>query len=146
MFTPVRHTSRRLLKNSGEKKTLLFKRKRQRSMRGNDQQQGELFSYGSLEERASAGHPLRRIRKLTGAALAPLDRRFDELYEEVGRPSIAPEKLPRAMLLQVLYSVRSERALMDQIDLNLGYCWFVGLGPHEPACQLPERPTRTPAH
>ena len=101
-------------------------------MRGNDQHQSELFSYGSLEERVSADHPLRRIRQIADAALSLMDARFEEIYGETGRPSIAPEKLLRALLLQVLYSIRSERALMDQIDLHLGYRWFVGLSLNEP--------------
>jgi len=100
-------------------------------MRGNDQHQTDLFSYSSLEERVSADHPLRRIRQIADAALARLNGRFDDLYGDTGRPSIAPEKLLRALLLQVLYSIRSERALMDQIDLHLGYRWFVGLSLNE---------------
>jgi transposase len=96
-------------------------------MRGDDQQQHELFSYGGLDERIAADHPLRRIRTLADAALAQMSSRFDAIYGDVGRPSIAPEKLLRAMLLQVLYSVRSERALMDQMNLHLGFRWFVGL-------------------
>jgi transposase len=96
-------------------------------MRGNDGHQQELYSYSSLEDRVGPDHPLRRIRMLANAALARLGARFDELYGDIGRPSIAPEKLLRALLLQVLYSVRSERALMDQIDLHLGFRWFVGL-------------------
>jgi len=102
-------------------------------MRGDDRHQTELFSYGSLEERVGADHPLRRIRTLADAALARLSARFDDIYGETGRPSIAPEKLLRALLLQVLYSIRSERALMDQIDLHLGYRWFVGLSLNEAA-------------
>jgi len=77
-------------------------------------------------------HPLRRIRGLADAALARLSARFDDLYGDTGRPSIAPEKLLRALLVQVLYSIRSERALMDQIDLHLGFRWFVGLSLNEP--------------
>ena len=100
-------------------------------MRGNDEQQNEMFTYGSLEERMPQEHPLRRIREVADAALARQAKRFDDLYAETGRPSIAPEKLLRAMLLQVLYSLRSERALMDQIDLHLGYRWFVGLTGNE---------------
>jgi transposase len=96
-------------------------------MRGDDRQQHELFSYGGLDERIAADHPLRRIRTLADQALARLNSQFDAIYGDVGRPSIAPEKLLRAMLLQVLYSVRSERALMDQMDLHLGFRWFVGL-------------------
>ena len=101
-------------------------------MRGDDQHQTELFSYGNLEERVSADHPLRRIRALADAALKRLSSRFDDIYGDTGRPSIAPEKLLRALLLQVLYSIRSERALMDQIDLHLGFRWFVGLSLNEP--------------
>jgi transposase len=101
-------------------------------MRGDDQQQPELFSYRTLEERLRADHPLRRIRPLADAALARLSSRFDDIYGDTGRPSIAPEKLLRALLVQVLYSVRSERALMDQIDLHLGFRWFVGLTADEP--------------
>ena len=102
-------------------------------MRGDDRQQNELFSYTSLEERVAADHPLRRIRGIADAALARLSVRFDAIYGDTGRPSIAPEKLLRALLLQVLYSIRSERALMDQIDLHLGFRWFVGLTQNEPA-------------
>jgi transposase len=101
-------------------------------MRGNVDQQTELFSYGSLEARVSPDHPLRRIRQLADAALARLNGRLDDVYEDTGRPSIAPEKLLRALLLQALYTIRSERALMDQIDLHLGFRWFVGLGMNEP--------------
>jgi len=101
-------------------------------MRGDDQHQPELFSYRSLEERVRPDHPLRRIRPLADAALARLSARFDDIYGDAGRPSIAPEKLLRALLLQVLYSVRSERALMDQVDLHLGFRWFVGLTSDEP--------------
>jgi transposase len=102
-------------------------------MRGDDRHQSELFSYQSLEERMAPDHPLRRIRSLADPALARLGARFDAMYGDTGRPSIAPEKLLRALLLQVLYSIRSERALMDQIDLHLGYRWFVGLSLNEPA-------------
>lgn len=102
-------------------------------MRGDDRHQSELFSYGSLEERIAKDHPLRRIRDVADQALARLSTRFDAIYGDTGRPSIAPEKLLRALLLQVLYSIRSERALMDQIDLHLGFRWFVGLSANEPA-------------
>jgi transposase len=101
-------------------------------MRGNDEQQNDLFSYTSLEERISQDHPLRRIRKLADAALQQLKPKFAKLYAPTGRPSIAPEKLLRALLLQVLYSIRSERALMDQMDLHLGFRWFAGLSANEP--------------
>lgn len=101
-------------------------------MRGNQRQQEEMFSYGSLEERIPQAHPLRRIHGLTEAALRPLRRRLDDLYSDVGRPSIPPECLLRAMLLQVLFSIRSERSLMNHIDLHLGFRWFVGLSMSEP--------------
>ncbi len=101
-------------------------------MRGDDRKQAELFSYGTLEERIAADHPLRRMRTITDGALARLNRRFDDLYGDCGRPSIAPERLLRAMLIGVLYSIRSERALMDHIDLHAGFRWFVGLTLSEP--------------
>lgn len=100
-------------------------------MRGSDHQQEEMFTYGSLEERISADHPLRRIRNLADRVMKPLAGRLEEMYSDTGRPSIAPERLLRAMLLQVLYSIRSERALMDQIDLHLGFRWFVGLSAND---------------
>ena len=87
-----------------------------------------MFSYVSLEQRVPVDHPLRGIRKLTDAVLASLDGEFDKLYKESGRPSIAPEYILRALLLQVFYSVRSERLLVEQIDYNLLFRWFVGLG------------------
>ncbi len=86
-----------------------------------------LFSYVRLEERVPAEHPLRAIRALTDATLATLDGRFEALYSRLGRPSIPPEHLLRATLLQALFSVRSERMLMEQIDYNLLFRWFVGL-------------------
>jgi transposase len=101
-------------------------------MRGNDDQQEEMFTYGSLEQRIAENHPLRRIRELTERTLRPLAGKLEDLYSHTGRPSIAPERLLRAMLLQVLYSIRSERALMDQIDLHLGFRWFVGLSASDP--------------
>jgi transposase len=96
-------------------------------MRGNDQNQTGMFSYVSLEERVPANHPLRAIREMTERALRRLDRRLEGLYARLGRPSIAPEKLLRAHLLQQLYSIRSERLLMEQLDYNLLFRWFVGL-------------------
>lgn len=86
-----------------------------------------MFSYVSAEQRVPADHPLRRIRKMTDEALRGLDRRLSGLYARSGRPSIAPEKLLRALLLQMLYSIRSERMLMEQLDYNLLFRWFVGL-------------------
>ncbi len=88
-----------------------------------------MFSYVSLEQRVPQDHPLREIRKLTDQVLRLLSAEFDTLYAESGRPSIAPEYVLRALLLQVFYSVRSERQLVEQIDYNLLFRWFVGLGP-----------------
>ena len=97
-------------------------------MRGDDQQTGWMFSYVSPEERVPADHPLRAIRQMTDAVFARLSPRFDRLYSDIGRPSIPPEKLLRALLLQGLYTVRSERLLMEQLQYNLLFRWFVGLG------------------
>lgn len=97
-------------------------------MRGPEAGQGKMFSYVSLETRIPQDHPLRLTRKLVDEALARLSPLFDEMYSPVGRRSIAPERLLRALLLQVLYSVRSERQLMEQLDYNLLFRWFVGLG------------------
>jgi transposase len=91
-----------------------------------------MFSYVSLDERIPAAHPLRGVRQLVDAVLANLSKDFDGLYAKVGRPSIPPERLFRALLLQVFYSVRSERLLMEQLDYNLLYRWFVGLAIDEP--------------
>jgi transposase len=96
-------------------------------MRGDDQQQFGVFSYVSAEDRIAADHPLRAIRRMVDEALAGMSGHFDTLYAAGGRPSIAPEKLVRALLLQALYSVRSERQLMEQMDYNLLFRWFVGL-------------------
>jgi transposase len=101
-------------------------------MRGSDERTGSLFSYVDIEERIPARHPLRKIKSVVDAALAALDAEFDKLYAAEGRPSIAPERLLRATLLQMFYSVRSERLLMEQIDYNLLYRWFVGLGLDDP--------------
>jgi len=100
-------------------------------MRGSDIQQSELFSYGSMEERIPAQHPLRAIREMTDEALREMSGRFDEIYGGEGRPSIPPERLVRALLLQMLYSVRSERMLMEQMEYNLLFRWFVGLSASE---------------
>jgi transposase len=97
-------------------------------MRGADEQPGSMFSYVSLEERVPADHPLRAIRRITDRALERLAPQFGALYVNFGRPSIAPEKLLRALLLQALYTIRSERQLMEQLDYNLLFRWFVGLG------------------
>ena len=96
-------------------------------MRGRDDRAEGLFSYVRLEERVPADHPLRAIRTLADEALAALNGRFEALYSRMGRPSIPPEMLLRATLLQAFFSVRSERQLMEQIDYNLLFRWFVGL-------------------
>ena len=96
-------------------------------MRGDDEQQAGMFSYLSPEERVPQDHPLRTIRRLVDQVLGELSPAFDRLYAQVGRPSVPPEKLLRALLLQVLYTIRSERLLMEQLDYNLLFRWFVGL-------------------
>jgi hypothetical protein len=97
-------------------------------MRGSDETSGALFSYVDLEERIPARHPLRKIRQVVNDALVSLDAEFAALYADLGRPSIAPERLVRASLLQILFSIRSERQLMEQMQYNLMFRWFVGLG------------------
>jgi transposase len=101
-------------------------------MRGDDPQQAAMFSYLSPEERVPLEHPLRAIRALVDVVLKELSPQFAQLYSYTGRPSIAPEKLLRALLLQVLYTVRSERLLMEQLDDNLLFRWFVGLNMDDP--------------
>ena len=101
-------------------------------MRGEDVQQDELFSYGTLEERVPSDHPLRAIRAMVDVALKEMSSRFDAIYGEDGRKSIPPERLLRALLLQLLYSIRSERMLMEQLQYNLLFRWFVGLSANEP--------------
>lgn len=101
-------------------------------MRGTDARSGSLFSYVDLESRVPAKHPLRLIKAIVDDVLLSLDAEFDRLYEGTGRQSIAPERLLRASLLQAFYSVRSERQLMEQIDYNLLFRWFVGLGIDDP--------------
>jgi len=101
-------------------------------MRGADRQQDELFSYGSLEERIPGDHPLRPIRRMADEALKQLSGRFDQIYGEDGRHSIPPERLLRALLVQMLYTVRSERMLMEQLEYNLLFRWFVGISASEP--------------
>jgi transposase len=96
-------------------------------MRGADARQSAIFSYLSPEQRVPVNHPLRRVREITDRLLGDLSNVFDEMYAKTGRPSIPPEKLLRALLLQVLYTVRSERMLMEQLDYNLLFRWFVGL-------------------
>jgi transposase len=101
-------------------------------MRGSDLRSGELFSYVDLEERVPAKHPLRKIRQIVNDVLQGLDGAFAKLYAVDGRPSIPPERLLRASLLQAFYTIRSERQLMEQLDYNLLYRWFVGLGIDDP--------------
>src|SRR6266498_1421009 len=101
-------------------------------MRGPDERQAILFSYRSIEDRIPADHPLRALRRLVDPLLVQLSPRFQRLYSAIGRPSIPPEQLLRALLLQVLYTIRSGRQLMEQLDYNLLYRWFVGLTPDDP--------------
>ena len=101
-------------------------------MRGDDRQQAGMFSYLSPEERVPRLHPLRAIREMADRALKEMSPQFDALYAKTGRPSIAPEKLLRALLVQVLYSIRSERMLMEELDYNLLFRWFVGLNMDDP--------------
>jgi transposase len=101
-------------------------------MRGSDERSGELFSYVDLEQRVRWDHPLRAIRSLTDTALEALSADFAALYSGIGRPSIPPEMLLRAMLLQAFYSVRSERQLMERLEFDLLFRWFVGIGVDDP--------------
>ena len=101
-------------------------------MRGHRESSGSLFSYVSIEERIPASHPLRRIRRLADQALDRLNPTFCELYAAEGRPSVPPEQLLLASLLQAFYGIRSERLLLEQLHYNLLYRWFVGLSPDDP--------------
>jgi transposase len=101
-------------------------------MRGDDRQPDAMFSYVSAEQRVPPEHPLRAIRALVDEVLRDMSREFDQLYASVGRPSIPPERLLRAQLLQIFYSIRSERLLMEQLDYNLLFRWFVGMDMDEP--------------
>ena len=105
-----------------------FRGLREAGLRGSDESTGALFSYVDLEARVRKDHPLRTIRRLVNAALSALAGEFSALYSGLGRPSIAPEKLLRAMLLQAFYSIRSERQLMERLEFDLLFRWFVGLG------------------
>lgn len=100
-------------------------------MRGTDERQGSMFSYVGMEDRVPADHPLRRILVMTDRALEEIRPRLDRMYAATGRPSIAPERLLRALLIQLLYTVRSERLLVEQIRYNLLFRWFIGLGMDE---------------
>src|SRR5713226_5062992 len=104
-----------------------LRRGRLKGMRGHDERQECMFSYISPEKRVPVDHPLRRVRAMTEAALRGMSPKFGEFYSHYGRPSIAPEKLLPALLLQALYSVRSERLLMEELNYNLLFRWFVGL-------------------
>ncbi len=101
-------------------------------MRGSDRRSGELFSYLDVEARVRRDHPLRAIRALANAALNALSADFAALYGSTGRPSIPPEMLLRAMLLQAFYSIRSERQMMERLEFDLLFRWFVGLGVDDP--------------
>jgi transposase len=101
-------------------------------MRGQDKQQADMFSYLSPEARVRKDHPLRAIRTMADQALENMSRRFDRMYAKTGRPSIPPEKLLRAQLIQMLYSVRSERLLMEEIGYSVLFRWFVGMNLDEP--------------
>jgi transposase len=101
-------------------------------MRGSQKRQESLFSYISLEQRVPKSHPLRDIRKMVDQALEQMHDRLADLYSHTGRPSIAPEYLLRASLIQIFYTIRSERLLMEQLDYNLLYRWFVGLSIDDP--------------
>jgi transposase len=125
-LNPLR-SPRNLLKNA-QFMGLGFGVVRLTGMRGDERVQDGMFSYVSLEQRVPADHPLRKIRKLTDTVLRRLSPELDKLYAGSGRPSIAPEYIFRSLLLQVFYSVRSERLLVEQIDYNLLFRWFVGLG------------------
>jgi transposase len=107
---------------------VLLREQQEESMRGSDIRTGDLFSYVDLEQRVPANHPLRLIRRIVNEVLAALHSEFGRLYATEGRPSIAPERLLRALLLQAFYSIRSERQLMEQLHYNLLYRWFIGLG------------------
>ena len=97
-------------------------------MRGTDERQGEMFSYLNMDDRIPADHPLRRILVLTDPALESIRPHLDGMYAATGRPSIAPERLLRALVIHLLFSVRSERLLVEQIRYNLLFRWFIGLG------------------
>ena len=105
----------------------LDRQERSIPMRGDDPRHESMFSYVTPEKRVRGDHPLRPIRRMTDAALGRLSARFDRLYSTTGRPSIPPEQLLRALLLQILYSIRSERLLMEDLDYSVLYRWFVGL-------------------
>jgi transposase len=108
------------------------RQERSSPMRGDDPHNDAMFSYVTPEARVRPDHPLRPVRRMVDAALARLSARFDRLYSTTGRPSIPPEKLLRALLLQILYSIRSERLLMEELEYSILYRWFVGLSMDDP--------------
>src|SRR5262244_739768 len=112
--------------------TMLATRHEEARMRGDHDEQADVWSYIPLEQRVPADHPLRPMRAMVDTVLTELSPQFTPLYARVGRPSIPPEYLLRALLLQILYSVRSERMLMEQLDYNLLFRWFAGLNMHDP--------------
>ena len=132
--TAHRHWSSRLLKKSLPvcRGVIPWQWETGATMRGDDEICGSLFSYIDLEARVRADHPLRSIREIANVALASLSADFTALYSGTGRPSVPPEKLLRAMLLQAFYSVRSERQLMERIEFDLLFRWFVGIGIDDP--------------
>jgi len=97
-------------------------------MSGDSTNQGQLFSYVSLESRIPSPHPIRKVRKIVDLAIEEIEPAFDDMYSSVGRPSIPPEQLIRAMLLQIFFTIRSERQLAERLDYDLMFHWFVGLG------------------
>jgi transposase len=111
-------------------------------MRGDDEKQDGMFSYVSPEKRVPADHPLRPLRAMMDDILKGMSPRFAKLYARTGRPSIAPERLLRALLLQILYTVRSERLLVEQLNYNLLFRWFVGMDMDEP-CGITRCSART---
>ena len=111
---------------------------------GSDERSGSLFSYVDLEARVRRDHPLRTIREIVNGALGDLSKDFTKIYTDFGRPSISPERLLRAMLLQAFYGVRSERQLMERLEFDLLFRWFVGLGVDDPVwITRPSRRTAT---
>src|SRR5882762_7613913 len=136
MAIKLRRSSSSLLKKPSQRPTvddsIIYHESSGTGMRGAFADQGGLFSYISPEARVPAGHPLRKVRVLVRDVLGELNRSFGKLYASEGRPSIPPEQLLSALLLQVFYGIRSERQLMEQLDYNLLYRWFVGLSPDDP--------------
>ena len=101
-------------------------------MRRPDHQQQKLFFYFSAESRVPKSHPLRPLKKMVDEALKSMDEQFRKMYSTIGRPSIPPERLLKALLLQILYSIRSERALIEHLDYNILFRWFIGIGLDDP--------------